>query len=80
MAVTGGPYQIIRHPGYLGMTVSLLGAVFLLDSRYGLICFGLYVILIIIRTALEDRTLLAELPGYREYVARTRFRLVPGLW
>lgn len=80
MAVTEGPYRIVRHPGYLGMTTSVLGAVFILDSIYGLACFALYLVLIIIRTALEDRTLLLELPGYPEYAIRTRSRLVPGLW
>ena len=80
VAVTAGPYRFIRHPGYLGMTTSLLGAVFLLGSLYGLVCFVVYLVLIFLRTALEDRTLLAELPGYPEYAKRTRFRLVPGLW
>ena len=80
VAVTAGPYRIVRHPGYLGMTTSMLGAVFLLDSLYGLVCFIVYVILIIIRTRREDQTLRAELPGYPEYAARTRFRLIPGLW
>ena len=80
VAVTTGPYRIVRHPGYLGITISLLGAVFLLDSPYGLVCFLLYLVLIILRTALEDRTLLAELPGYPEFAARTKFRLIPGLW
>lgn len=79
-AVTGGPYRLVRHPGYLGMIVSFLGAVFLLDTLYGLVCFIVYLILIILRTRLEDRTLLGELPGYPDYVAQTRFRLVPGLW
>jgi protein-S-isoprenylcysteine O-methyltransferase Ste14 len=80
VAVTSGPYRIVRHPGYLGMTTSLLGAVFLLDCLYGLVCFLLYLVLIILRTALEDRTLLAELPGYPEFAARTKSRLFPGLW
>jgi protein-S-isoprenylcysteine O-methyltransferase Ste14 len=79
-AVTGGPYRIVRHPGYLGMTISLLGAVFVLDSIYGLACFILYLIVIVIRTALEDQTLRTELPGYAEYVTRTKSRLIPGLW
>lgn len=79
-AVTDGPYRFVRHPGYLGMITSLLGAVFLLDSIYGLACFALYLVLIIVRTMLEDRTLLAELPGYLEYAANTKYRLVPGLW
>jgi len=80
VAVTDGPYRIVRHPGYLGMTTSLLGAVFLLDSLYGLACFALYLALIVVRTTFEDRTLRAELPGYAEYAARTKFRLIPGLW
>ena len=80
VAVSAGPYGLIRHPGYFGMTTSMLGAVFLLDSLWGLVCFGLYLGLIVIRTALEDRTLHAELPGYAEYAAHTRYRLVPGVW
>lgn len=80
VAVTDGPYHFIRHPGYLGMLTSLLGAVFLLDSLYGLICFALYLSLLLLRTHLEDRTLRAELPGYAEYAIRTRFRLFPGVW
>lgn len=80
VAVTDGPYRIVRHPGYLGMSTSLLGAVFMLDSLWGLVCFVLYMALVITRTELEDRTLRAELPGYAEYATRTRFRLIPGLW
>jgi len=37
-------------------------------------------LLFVIRTALEDRTLLAELVGYKAYAAHTRYRLVPGIW
>jgi protein-S-isoprenylcysteine O-methyltransferase Ste14 len=80
VAVTAGPYQIVRHPGYLGMTTSMLGAVFMLDSLFGLVCFLLYLVLIILRTRLEDQTLQAELPGYPEFAARTRFCLIPGVW
>jgi protein-S-isoprenylcysteine O-methyltransferase Ste14 len=80
VAVTDGPYRIVRHPGYLGMTISMLGAVFLLDTVFGLACWLLYLVLILLRIAREDQTLQAELPGYREYAARTKFRLVPGLW
>lgn len=80
VAVTDGPYRFVRHPGYLGMLTSLLGAVFLLDSLYGLICFGLYLPLLLLRTHLEDQTLRAELPGYAKYATRTRFRLFPGMW
>ncbi len=78
--ITGGPYRLVRHPGYLGMIGSMLGSVFLLDSLYGLACFGPYLALVLARTSLEDRTLRAELPGYADYTARTKFRLLPGVW
>lgn len=79
-AVSKGPYQFVRHPGYLGMIISFLGAIFLLDSLWGLLFFILYLLLIVTRTTLEDRTLLTELPGYSEYATRTKYRILPGLW
>lgn len=80
VAITSGPYRIVRHPGYLGMTISLMGAFLFLGSAPAGLCVVGYVVLMVIRTALEDRTLQAELPGYRDFAARTRYRLLPGLW
>jgi protein-S-isoprenylcysteine O-methyltransferase Ste14 len=77
---TGGPYRFVRHPGYVGMLISSLGAVWLLRSAWAMIPFGFYALAVITRTALEDRTLRAELPGYAEYAGKTRYRLVPGVW
>lgn len=37
-------------------------------------------VLYVLRTALEDRTLRAELPGYTDYARQTRYRLLPGVW
>lgn len=77
---SGGPYRYVRHPGYLGTMLLHLGVPFLLNSLWALIP-GLAVVLVMIaRTALEDRMLQAELLGYREYVARVRYRLLPGVW
>jgi len=78
--VTKGPYAIVRHPAYITGAIAMCGVPLLLDSLLAyppviLLCVG-----IVIRTALEDRTLLAELPGYRDYAEKVRFRLVPGLW
>ena len=80
VAMTGGPYRLVRHPGYLGMILSMFGAVFLLDSLWGMACFTLYLGLIVTRAALEDRTLRAELPGYSEYATHTKYCLIPGFW
>lgn len=77
---TRGPYRFVRHPGYAGFVVTCLCAPVMLGSYWGLIPSGLFVLLILMRTALEDRTLLAELPGYKDYASKTRYRLIPGVW
>jgi protein-S-isoprenylcysteine O-methyltransferase Ste14 len=78
--VSGGPYRTVRHPGYVGGIVFQLGTPFLLGTPWALIPAGLTVLLLVVRTALEDRTLLTELAGYREYAQQTRYRLLPGVW
>jgi protein-S-isoprenylcysteine O-methyltransferase Ste14 len=78
--VTGGPYRYVRHPGYVGGIATCFAVPLLLGSLWALIPAGLAVIAVVIRTALEDRTLHEELPGYAEYAARVRYRLLPGVW
>jgi protein-S-isoprenylcysteine O-methyltransferase Ste14 len=77
---TGGPYRLVRHPAYLGFIVSGFGAGLLLGSRWALVPAAVTALLLVVRTALEDRTLRSELPGYRDYAARVRYRLLPGAW
>jgi len=80
LAMTGGPYRLVRHPGYAGMTLSALGSALLLGSVWALLPWACYVALVLVRTTLEDRLLTEQLPGYVPYRQRTRYRLVPGLW
>ncbi len=75
-----GPYAHIRHPGYVGFSALLLSTPLLLASAWTFLPASIGVVLFVIRTVLEDRTLQAELPGYREYAERVRFRLIPGVW
>lgn len=75
-----GPYRIVRHPGYIGNILPLPGIVLALGSLWTLIPAAAALIIIAIRTALEDRTLQEELPGYQDYARNVRHRLVPGLW
>ena len=77
---TGGPYRFVRHPGYVGAILAGLATPFLLGSPWALIPSGIGAALYVARTCLEDRTLLEELPGYKAYARRTRYRLVPGVW
>ncbi len=75
-----GPYAYVRHPGYAGFVGWILSTPLLLASAWAFVPALLAVVGLVIRTALEDRTLHAELPGYAEYAARVRFRLIPGVW
>jgi protein-S-isoprenylcysteine O-methyltransferase Ste14 len=78
--VSSGPYRWVRHPGYAGAMLVYLPSAILLGSWWALLPAALASTVLILRTALEDRTLQAELPGYAEYARRTRYRLLPGVW
>lgn len=78
--VTHGPYRYVRHPGYIGMMLFELAMSTLLASWWSLLASGLCVILLVLRTALEDRTLQVELTGYVDYARQVRYRLLPGFW
>jgi protein-S-isoprenylcysteine O-methyltransferase Ste14 len=80
IVVNCGPYHWVRHPAYLGAILFELAMPALFASGWVLIPSGLGVLLLILRTALEDRTLQAELPGYADYARQVRQRLLPGLW
>lgn len=77
---TGGAYRLVRHPGYAGMIVGWLALPAALGSLWAFIPAVLSTLPLIVRTALEDRMLQEELPGYKEYTHQTRYRLVPGIW
>ncbi len=78
--VAGGPYRYVRHPAYAGAILYELAVPILLASWPALIASGLSALLLILRTALEDRTLHAELTGYADYARQVRYRLLPGIW
>ena len=75
-----GLYKIVRHPAYLGMIIQSFGFPLLFGSLWSIIPICLSVILILIRTTLEDKTLKNELKGYQEYTYKTRYRIVPYIW
>jgi protein-S-isoprenylcysteine O-methyltransferase Ste14 len=77
---TGGPYRVVRHPGYLGAILYELAVPFLLASWGALLLGGLSTILLILRTVLEDRTLQSELAGYADYARQVPYRLLPRIW
>jgi protein-S-isoprenylcysteine O-methyltransferase Ste14 len=80
VVIEKGPYAHIRHPGYSGLLLFLLCASIVLGSWWTLLGNLIVAGLLVLRTALEDETLLKELAGYQQYTERVRFRLIPGLW
>src|SRR5262249_14989193 len=78
--VDTGPYAIVRHPGYVAGLLLFPGVALSLGSIWALLPVGVTSLLLILRTQWEDQTLQAELPGYREYTARVRYKLIPGVW
>lgn len=75
-----GPYRFVRHPGYVGGFLFTITIGLMLGSWWASIPQIFAALMLIWRTAREDKTLKAELPGYAQYAAETRFRLVPGIW
>ena len=75
-----GPYRLVRHPGYAGACLQFISTPLLLGSWWALIPAVLAIAGYVLRTALEDRTLKDELPGYVEYARQVRCRLFPGTW
>jgi protein-S-isoprenylcysteine O-methyltransferase Ste14 len=78
--VSSGPYALVRHPGYAGPVVAHLGLPVALGSLWGLVPALLGCACLMVRIGYEERVLRAELPGYRDYAERVRWRLVPRVW
>jgi protein-S-isoprenylcysteine O-methyltransferase Ste14 len=78
--VTAGPYRVVRHPGYASGPFLLVGTGVALGSWAAAAIGVVLVLLLLRRTAHEDRVLREELPGYAEYAGEVRWRLLPGVW
>ena len=78
--IDNGPYGTIRHPGYLGMIVSVMCSGLALGSWLGFALAALYAALILRRVFFEDAFLQSNLEGYADYARRVPYRLIPGGW
>jgi protein-S-isoprenylcysteine O-methyltransferase Ste14 len=75
-----GPYQSVRHPGYVGGLLFGLSSPIVLGSWWGVVPALIAAIMLVVRTSLEDQLLQKELPGYVDYAGEVRYRLLPGVW
>jgi protein-S-isoprenylcysteine O-methyltransferase Ste14 len=78
--IDSGPYAFVRHPMYSGTFLFFVGAPLMLGSWWGAAMAPLFLVLFAFRAGIEERALIEGLPGYTDYLARVRYRLVPGLW
>jgi protein-S-isoprenylcysteine O-methyltransferase Ste14 len=78
--VDTGLYGIVRHPMYMATLLLFLMIPLILGSWYALIPFAFYPVIIVMRLKDEEALLARELPGYREYQQKVKFRLIPFIW
>lgn len=75
-----GLYRIVRHPAYLGSIIQSIGFPLFFGSFWSIIPIGLSIVLLVVRTHLEDKTLRNELRGYAAYCDKTQYKLIPYVW
>jgi protein-S-isoprenylcysteine O-methyltransferase Ste14 len=75
-----GPYAVVRHPMYSAALLAYAAIPFALGSKAGLLGIPLPVVLLGVRIVFEEGVLCDELPGYRAYTGKVRYRLVPYIW
>jgi protein-S-isoprenylcysteine O-methyltransferase Ste14 len=78
--ISSGPYAFVRHPMYSGIMLFFVGVPLLFGSWWGVAIAPAFAVLFGIRARIEERALVEGLPGYADYAARVRYRLLPGLW
>jgi protein-S-isoprenylcysteine O-methyltransferase Ste14 len=78
--ISSGPYAWVRHPMYSGGILFCVGIPLLLGSWWGLVISPVFAVLFAVRAGIEERELIAGLPGYGDYATRVRYRLLPGIW
>jgi protein-S-isoprenylcysteine O-methyltransferase Ste14 len=75
-----GVYGFVRHPMYLGASLAFIGGALLLGSISGLLLALALVGLLVVRIFGEEKLLACDLEGYKEYLQKVRYRLVPHVW
>ena len=78
--ITTGPYRIVRHPMYTGGVLLLISTPLALGSYWALLISFFLSVVIVIRLFYEEKFLMKNLPGYKDYCEKTRHRLIPFIW
>jgi protein-S-isoprenylcysteine O-methyltransferase Ste14 len=78
--ISSGPYAFVRHPMYAGAVLFQVGIALLLGSWVGVAMSPIFAVIFGVRIGIEENTLRTGLPGYADYTAHVRYRLLPGVW
>jgi len=78
--ISSGPYSIVRHPMYLGILVMFLSTPIALGSYWAIIPLAMLPVSLVFRIFNEEKVLSEQLPGYKEYCKKVRFRMIPFIW
>jgi len=78
--ISTGPYAVIRHPMYLGVLLLYLFSPVALGSFWAIIAFIPLPVLVVLRIFNEEQVLVKELPGYKAYMQKVKYRLIPFVW
>ncbi len=78
--ISTGPYSVIRHPMYIGVLFMYLATPIALGSYVAVLPFLLIIPMLVFRILNEEEVLRRELPGYKEYCKKVRYRLIPFIW
>jgi len=78
--VASGPYALMRHPMYAGALIMVMGIPLALGSWWGLLALALIYPALVWRLLDEEKFLERNLPGYADYEAAVRWRLIPKVW
>lgn len=78
--ISTGPYRFVRHPGYIAFMGCCWGSALALGSAWAALPLLPFMYILLRRTVIEDGYLMDHLPGYTDYAAHVRYRLLPGVW
>ncbi len=78
--ISNGPYAIVRHPMYVGAFLVYAASPLALGSYWAVLPGLMILPVLIFRILDEEKLLLRDLPGYREYTQKVTYRLLPGIW
>jgi protein-S-isoprenylcysteine O-methyltransferase Ste14 len=78
--ISSGPYALVRHPMYLGISVLYFFSPLALGSWWAMIPALMIFPILVGRIRNEETVLARDLQGYQEYMHKTRYRLIPGIW